>query len=555
MRRRGGLLLAIGMAAVLAAAAPAPSQDTGADPYFWPHRTFYIPVNVARLNSQSDGKPPSDLQLYSSLNRGAWQAGPKLAANKLQDLGDGKKGFQFTSDKDGEYEFSVRYWYADGASSPAKVDELQKMLTVTIDTTVPVVRLVAGANGVEWAATDDNLDGRKVELQCKFPHWTEWKTLSDRPFKPADSYAWKLQPGQVLDVRVLAKDKAGNEGFSPVVRVPGDGAAGGGLPRPGGSSDWPPGGATSMLRDPATPGGAAAPRARIEYVNKEEITVDYTIQRIGRSGIKAARLYVLRDTDSSGWKADGEFKVNLQPSDKDQTLSLKYTPKDEGVYGFYVAPESGAGVKADPPRKDDPPMMYVVIDRKAPFVKITGVRVTPGGVRGPLVEITWEAGDQNLMANPVSLEYSVDKNAAQWNEVKYRLENNLTTTTGRYVWEMPDADLWKFYVRVRAVDKAGNSNQFVWPDEVIVDLEKPQAGITGVRGTGAGGGGGGTTPSPEPTPKPVVKPAPTSTPAPVEPATPAPATKPMTPAPSSVPSPPVPEGSPPLPALPPLPGA
>ena len=492
MRRRGAVLLAVGLAALLALGPAATSQEGGAaKQHYWPHRTFYIPVNVAVIE-QSDTKP-THLQLYSSLNRGPWQAGTKLPLGKLQDLGEGKKGFAYTADRDGEYEFSVQYWYADGNSSPKRADELAPMLSVVIDTTPPAVRLSAIGNGVEWSASDDNLDPRYVTLQAKFENWTEWQTIKHRQFKTTDSHAWKLQSGQILEVRVLARDRAGNEGYSPVVRVPGDAARPTTLPRePGGSSDWPPGGGS---RDPVEP-RSTLPQPRIEYVGSPNITVDYTIQRMGRSGIKAASLYVLNDRLASGWQLAEEFKVNLMPSDRDQSLSLKYAADKDGVYGFYVAPESGAGVKADPPRKDEPPMMYVVVDTDDPFVKITGVRVSPGGVRGPLVEITWEAADQNLMASPVSLEYSLDKNAVQWNEIKYRLENNLTKTTGRYVWEVPNEDLWKFHVRIRAVDKAANTGTFVWPEEVIVDLEKPAAGITGVRG----GNPGGATPSTPPEP-------------------------------------------------------
>src|SRR5690606_11391373 len=98
----------------------------------------------------------------------------KFALGSLQNLGNGKKGFEFTADKDGEYEFSVQYHYADGSASPGRVDELSPMLQVVIDTTPPTVRLAAGANGVEWAAADDNLDSRYVQLQCKFPHSVQW---------------------------------------------------------------------------------------------------------------------------------------------------------------------------------------------------------------------------------------------------------------------------------------------------------------------------------------------------------------------------------------------
>ena len=44
---------------------------------------------------------------------------PRQPLNRLEDVGEGKKGFKFTADRDGEYEFSVQFWYASGDSSPA----------------------------------------------------------------------------------------------------------------------------------------------------------------------------------------------------------------------------------------------------------------------------------------------------------------------------------------------------------------------------------------------------------------------------------------------------
>jgi hypothetical protein len=505
VHRRRAALLTIGLAAALAVASIAPmtslGQQDNAQTYHWPHRTFNIPVNVERIN-QSESKP-SHLQLYSSLNRGKWQAGPKLPVNGLQDIGDGKRGFKFTADRDGEYEFSVQYWYASGDSNPKDVDELRAMLAITIDTTPPVVRVAATGNGVRWEAADDNLDSRSVKLEAKLPNWTQWQTVTGRDFKAADSYAWQLKQGQTLDVRVSAKDRAGNEGYSSIVRVPGNDAIGTSFPKgaPIGS-DWPP--TSSLPRDPvASPGVGNLPKPRIEYVNGKDITVDYTIQRAGRSGVRAAHLYVQKD--SAAWQFVQRFAIS-PVADTGKTLSLKYTAEQEGLYGFYVAPESGAGMKADPPRRDDQPMLYVVVDSRDPFVKITGVHVIPGGVRGPRVEIAWETNDQNLMADPITLEYSVDKDALEWREIKYRLPPGTERAdsvgqkryVGSYTWEVPDETLWKFHVRIRAVDKAGNTGKDQWKDEVIVDLEKPAAGITGVRGGGAAGGN--TLPSPAPRP-------------------------------------------------------
>ncbi|HXD86166.1 MAG TPA: hypothetical protein VN641_06715 [Urbifossiella sp.] len=489
MQRRGAAVLIVGLAALLAAAPTATAQNGQA--YYWPHRKFDIPVNVDRINKETSR--PTHLQLFSSLNRGRWQAGAKLPISGLEDIGNGKKGFQFNADRDGEYEFSVMYWYASGDSSPRSADELGKMLAVTIDTTPPVIRIVAGANGVRWEATDDNLDTgpKAVTLEAKLSTWSNWKTVSG-PFKTSDSYAWQLK-GQLLDVRVSARDKAGNEVHSAIVRVPGTDAIGTSFPRstPGTTPDWPPG--PPAPRDPVNPATPIGnlPKPRIEYVSGNDITVNYEIQKAGRSGVQAAELYVQKD--SGPWQLEKRFNID-PPAPAGKTLSMAYRADKEGLYGFFVAPESGARTKAPPPRRDDPPMLYVVVDRTAPYVKITDVRVSPGA-RGPVVEIAWETTDQNLMPDPITLEYSVDKDAAVWKEIKYRLppgtERPDNVGQRRYVgdfkWEVQDETLWKFHARIRSVDRAGNTGKDQWKNEVIVDLDVPSAGITGVRGSAGTG--------------------------------------------------------------------
>jgi hypothetical protein len=442
----------------------------GLQPYYWPHRTIGIPVEVDRLAVVQN--KPTHLQLYYSLSRGPFQKGPKLPITGLNEITPGKKGFLFESLRDGDYEFAVQYVYSDGSVS-AKPEALVPEVRAIIDTTPPRVELAPNGNGVEWRATDDNLDPRYITLQCKWPTSAEWTTINDKPtdpkFKPIDHYAWKMPAGKVLEVRVLARDRAGNEGVSPVVRIPAEPGTAVGLPKA--TSPWP-GGASSAL-----------PQPRIDYVNTLNFDVDYTIQRMGRSGVQAAHLFVLKG--QGNWELVKRFEVSLKPEDKGpHSLSLPYTATSEGTYGFYIIPESGAGKRADDPRKDEPPMVLVVVDTKKPNVEITGVQVKPGGTRGPLVEITWLAEDDNLMPQPVSLEWSLDK--TRWNEIKYRLDNNLTRTTGRYTWEVPDEKVWKFWVRARALDKAANVGEHMWPREVIVDLEKPSATIDRIRGGSSG---------------------------------------------------------------------
>jgi hypothetical protein len=125
----------------------------------------------------------------------------------------------------------------------------------------------------------------------------------------------------------------------------------------------------------------------------------------------------------------------------------------------------------------------------------------------------------------------------------------VTRYVGTYTWEVPTETLWKFHLRARSVDNAGNVGRDVWKDEVKVDLEKPAAGIIGVRGAAGGSTGGGgrpasvkepSTPAREPDPEPITPPP-----------TRLPATKPPVPPVTGSPSGPnSPSGPPPVPPLP-----
>jgi hypothetical protein len=481
------LILLACLAAGLALAPTARTQDSGLQAYYWPHRTVGIPVNVAEIGKLANR--PTDLQLYFAVNGGAFQKGPKLPLNAMQSLDGGKKGFLFTAERDGDYEFAVQFQYSDGSTNP-RTDELSAQQRIIVDTTVPAVKIYPSQNGVEWVTTDENLDPRGVTLQCKWPTSREWTTVTDRAFRTSDRFAWRLDPGKVLEVRVLVKDRAGHEAVSNVVRIPPDAASGAAFPRPsGGAPEWVGGGAG---------GGSNLPAARIDYVNALKFDVDYAIEQMGPSGVKAAHLFV-RKTQGD-WILAKLQPVNLRPSDKEQTISIPYEAKEEGTYDFYVIPESGAGKRASNPTRGDPAMLHVVVDTTAPYVRITGVQVRSGGARGALVEINWEVADPNLMPNPISLEWSLDAKAGKWNEIKYRLSNT-SQTTGRYTWEVPDPELWKFYIRARAVDRASNTGEHIWgqdstrpPAEVIVDLVNPTGGIKGIRG--GSGPAGGSSPKP-----------------------------------------------------------
>ena len=65
-----------------------------------------------------------------------FQKGPKLPLNSMQSLDGGKKGFLFTAERDGDYEFTVQFIYPDGSTNP-RTDELSRSSASSSTTTVP----------------------------------------------------------------------------------------------------------------------------------------------------------------------------------------------------------------------------------------------------------------------------------------------------------------------------------------------------------------------------------------------------------------------------------
>jgi hypothetical protein len=216
----------------------------------------------------------------------------------------------------------------------------------------------------------------------------------------------------------------------------------------------------------------------MQYVNSLAFEVESSIQKMGRSGIKALHLWVLKE--QGVWAKASTKEVAIPGTAKDQTVLLPYKAERQGTYGFIVIPENGAGGKAPDPKPNDPAQVLVVVDTDKPAVKITGVNVRAGS-GSPVVEINWTAADQNLVPNGINLEYEDARAPGAWKEIKYRTGNAPGTESGRYEWELKDPELWKFKVRITANDLAGNPAEHTWEKDVLVDPDQPAAGINGVR--------------------------------------------------------------------------
>jgi hypothetical protein len=367
--------------------------------------------------------------------------------------------------------------YADGTVSPSE-DKLRSEYRVVFDTKPPAINLQSlNATGVQWQVTDENLDADGVRLECRWvggdAHWYEVKT---RKFNARDDYTWNsLGKDRTLEVRLSAKDKAGHEAVSKIIRLPDSNSSG--------RRDFDATPLTSPKTDGRDIDTFPASQAQIVYVNRRDMTVRTKLTHVTRSGVTKVHLYVKDLTAGSNgdWKFDKSKECDIRFEAADTSVEIPFVAPKDGRYGFIVIPESGVGRREPEPRSSAPPQHLVEVDTVKPSVKIRSVTVTPGGTIGPRVEIEWDADDRNLMPDPIVLEYASDKNATTWQSIAEKVPNSR-----RYVWEVSDKTMFKLYIRIRATDKATNVGEHVYEQPVIIDLDKPSATIDNIRGSGSG---------------------------------------------------------------------
>lgn len=458
------------LVAGLMIAAPAAAQP---QVKYWPGREigFPIPPNVLK-----DDPKPTKLRLYSAADRGEFKQVAERSANNLDPIENRPAGFQYAAKADGEEEFAVQLVYADGSVSP-RAEQLKPEFRVVFDSRPPTVQVAAsGQYGIEWAVADENLDTEALKLEYRWAGDGKWYEAKPRAaFKARDSFSWPslAKETRQLEVRVLAKDKAGHETVSRVIRLPSTGGGNVGLPRDAGDA-FPDRGPRAVPFD--------EPGPEIRYLSSNDFTVTSKLSSVTRSGVKAVHLFVKEYSERGGgeWKFAQTETCQIRYESPDPTVPIPYVAKKDGRYGFFVIPESGAGVRDKEPRAGAAPQHLIEVDTAKPSVKVTNVTVTPG-TTGPRVEIEWDAKDPNLMPDPIILEYTDKADGGKWISIAEKIPN-----TRRYVWDVQDKSVWQIWVRASAVDKAGNSGTHLYEKAVNLDLDKPTATIEKVTPNGGG---------------------------------------------------------------------
>jgi hypothetical protein len=200
-----------------------------------------------------------------------------------------------------------------------------------------------------------------------------------------------------------------------------------------------------------------------EITNSTQVTLDYEVTHKGPSGVKKVELYLTAD-EGRTWQRYHE-DLSAKPT---MTVNLP----GEGIYGLRLVITSGAGLARRAPQPGDLPQMRIEVDTTPPAVRLFPPQPDPA--RPGTLLLTWNASDRNLAANPITLQYA-ERPDGPWQTIAKELTN-----TGRYPWLLPPNIAPRVYLKVVALDAAGNEGVDQSPEAVVIDSVEPEGQIRGI---------------------------------------------------------------------------
>lgn len=409
---------------MLAAALFAAPYARAADAHYFNSPTFEIPINWGNAS-------PRQGSLFVSTD------GQRFQLVKTVRAGVGT--FSYTAPGDGRYFFVLQLEDADGRKSPEQVTTDDISLKVIVDRKPPTITLkpTRPQDGhrvaVVWKVEDEHgLDPASIRLEYTPRGRQEWEPV---PIKAGMAYAqrgWSPAGAGPFDVRLSARDRAGNAATATTQVTPG----------------------AARTTDTAFGGPLGLASRQEHHVKNRRFNLDYKIDKVGPSQIKNVEIWFTRDTK--------EWRV-LRSDAPTAGGPVTITAPAEGLYGFTIRPVNGVGKGPEAPAGGQEPQIWVRVDETRPLVTLKGVS---DGSDGATQIISWSATDDHLRDRPITISYS--ENKQDWKVLKGELDNSGTFTC-------PTKDLpFQFYVRVEAVDKAGNVGAAETAEMVRVDTSVPE---------------------------------------------------------------------------------
>lgn len=227
----------------------------------------------------------------------------------------------------------------------------------------------------------------------------------------------------------------------------------------------PPAADTPAASAPQLSRSAIAQLGSVRQTNSHKFSLDYEVEAVGSGGLNAVELWATKD-EGQTWEPWGKDPDGESPFDIETV--------GQGVYGFKMVVIGGNGLTSPRPMPGDPADLYVLVDTQQPTAKITGAQYGEQEETGQLI-IRYRCDDanDNLTDRPVTLLFAAAPDGP-WTTIATGLDNG-----GRYAWPADPQLPRQIYLRVEAVDMAGNVGGYTLDTPVNVQGLAPRARIRG----------------------------------------------------------------------------
>lgn len=200
---------------------------------------------------------------------------------------------------------------------------------------------------------------------------------------------------------------------------------------------------------------------KLNFVPSRSFQIDYEVSGVGPSGVGVVEVFITQDNGGQWWR----YGV-----DADRQSPMEIQVPADGRYGFCFRIHSGVGNAEPPPQPGDAPQIQLQVDSAAPHLKLLQTRQGRGS---QLREVTvdWDHVDDNPTDAPVSV-FVAGSPKGPW-----RLIDDQIVDRGSHTFELPHNPPAQLFVKLQAIDQAGNRSEAVAAEPILLDLARPTARV------------------------------------------------------------------------------
>jgi hypothetical protein len=204
---------------------------------------------------------------------------------------------------------------------------------------------------------------------------------------------------------------------------------------------------------------------RPRMTNSREFSLDYEVEALGPAAVQSVELW---------GTSDGGRTWTRWQADEDRQSPVEVQVERDGVYGFRVVIVSARQLASLRPQPGEPADIWIGVDTTPPSVRITAALYGEGEHAGKL-DIRWQAFDTGFGERPLTLSFSESADGP-WNILAAGLPNS-----GQYYWAVEPRIPREIYLRIEAIDDAGNLGEHRTMESIKTAGLVPHAKIRGFR--------------------------------------------------------------------------